>query len=153
MNMIIKVAMAFVCVWCFFLSAVAQSDQKENANVNVVMTLLSVNDKTVSFELHNQGNTTRKFETFGVKRKLIKLRFPVYENLEDGKWQKIKIGYCATGRGLNLLELPAGGKQNVIIDIDILKNLIIFPATIRVKICDEVSSKYITSNEFIIKEL
>lgn len=150
--MIMKVTITFVCVLCFFLSAMAQSNQKENAN-NVVMTLLSVNGKTVSFELHNQGNSTMKFETFGVKSKPVKLRFPAYEKLEDGKWQKIKIGYCATGRGSNLLELPAGGKQNVIIDIDILKNLILFPATVRVEIRDEVSLKYITSNEFIIKEL
>ena len=151
--MIIKVTITFVCVLCFFLSAMAQSNHKENANVNVVMTWLSVNDKTVSFELHNQGKSISKFETFGLKSKPIKLRFPGYEKLEDGKWQTIKIGYCATGRGSDLLELPAGGKQNVIIDIDILKNLIIFPATVRVKIRDEVSLKYITSNEFVIKEL
>ena len=153
MNMIIKVTITFVCVLCFFLSAMAQSNHKENANPNVVMTLLAVNDKTMSFALHNQGKSISKFETFGLKSKPIELEFPVYEKLEDGKWQKIGIAYCGTGAGLNLLELHPWEKQNVVIDITILKKVIKLPATIRVKIRDEVSLKYITSNEFIIKEL
>jgi len=157
MSTIIKLTMFLVFVSCVLFSSMAQissqkSAAKEDINPNVTMAVLTVNEKIVSFELHNQSNFTSKFETFGLKSKPIEARFPVYEKLQDGKWQNIGIAYCATGKG-NLLELPPGKKQNVVVDITILKEAIKLPATIRIKIREKVSSKYITSNEFVVKKL